>query len=99
MKLSRILSTNTSIPSGTFIRFSSVNVLLKNLFKASAFSEAVDALVPSSPVNVGILHLVLVRDLTYAQNFFGSLLICWAILFSNSSLCLLVVDRRSFLAL
>ena len=45
------------------------------------------------------LVLVFVLDFTYAQNFFGSLLMSFAISFSKSILNLLVSDLSAFLAL
>ena len=81
-KLARCCLVKLSFSSGILSRFSSVNTLLKKLFNASAFYAAVDAF-DSFVRKLGILHLVFVRDLTYAQNFFGCVFISFARLFSK----------------
>jgi len=49
-------------------RFSLVNTLVKNKFKAVAFSKSVHALVPSQDYRLGIEGFTLVFDCPYIFN-------------------------------
>ena len=74
-----------------------VNTLLNWLFKTSAFSASLVALVPSSFCRSGMVALVVLLSFTYLQKTLLLFLISLEMFLSKASLSLLILDVGTIL--